>query len=472
MEEVRAADLFQTVQPIQAIDVERNAKEDAFQQRPDSIAISIGIGTTERSIVDFFTECLNKERAKAQNLLSFLEADRNKISVDGILQIAESIPQETQTDVKSDMMSGRNELVNLQFAEQQAYSAKKIFMRENNLNKPAYYPESLVFSVAILATLVLFESMGNAYFFATGSELGYLGGILQAILVSLANVVVIAGLGGAWVARYCNHVSTSLRYAALSMLSVFFLFTCAFNLLVAHYRIALQSSPDTAITQATQRFVTHTFALANFDAWILFVLGLGAAIFAGYKWYSMDDHYPGYGSVDRHHKKAQQDFSNAQQRICNQINKRFRDANEKIVECATRMEQAVQQYQALLQQSRRVVDQYPIYRQHIQNLCNQEINRYRTINQQIRATPPPVYFKDLVSIDDPIGVIAKIGRSEEQRANHLQASRELFLTNTRQEVGDKLRKIQSTSNQETHIYFQKILDEAKHRNVLDAEAIK
>ena len=469
MEEVRMTDLFQTIQPIHSIDLEKNAKEDAFQQKPESSAISIG--TTERTIVNSFTDCLNREKANAKKLLNLLETNRNQISIDGILQATESIPQETSANVNSDLMSARNELVNLQYAEQQAYSAKQIFMRENRLNQPAYYPESKVFSIAILATLVLLESIGNAYFFATGSELGYLGGILQAILVSLANVVVIAGLGGAVVARYCNHVSSRLRLAAFIMLSIFFLFTCAFNLLVAHYRIALQSSPDTAITDATQRFVTQTFALANFDAWILFVLGLGAAIFAGYKWYAMDDRYPGYGNVDRHHKKAQQEYLVAEQRIQNQIVKRFRDANENIAEFATRIEQAVQQYQALLHQAQDVVEQYPHYCQLVQNRCNQRINDYRSINQQIRATPPPSYFNNSVSLDDQLGLINRSWETEEQRLRQLQASRELFLTRTRQEVGDKLRIIQSKAEQDVQAYYKKILDEAKHRNIQDAEGI-
>lgn len=467
MEEIRAEELFQSVQTTITIDVEKCAQEDAYNQQPNSNATSLC--STERIITHSFTDRLNQERVHATTVLGNLETERSRLSIDGILEEAHAIPEQINTDVNTELRASHSELVRLQIAEQQAYSAKQIFMKENKLNRPAYYTESKVFSIAALASIILVESVGNAYFFATGSELGYFGGVLQAILVSVANVVVIAGIGGTMAARYCNHVSVHRRTVACIGLGLFFISTCIFNLLVAHYRTALQLTPETAITDAIQLFTTHTFALANFDAWILFVIGLGAAIFTGYKWYTMDDTYPGYGKVDRQHKQAQKDYQAAERRIQDRIAELFDQANKKIADCATKLDQTIQQYQALLHCSQSIAERYPAYHQHVQHICNQVINNYRRVNKKIRATPSPAYFNDSVTINDP-GMIGKNWKTEDQRLKQLQMSREKFLTATRREIGDKLRAIRENANQQLQSYFQAIIQEAQQRDNKQTEA--
>ncbi|MEP7027098.1 MAG: hypothetical protein ABI960_00755, partial [Candidatus Eisenbacteria bacterium] len=71
----------------------------------------------------------------------------------------------------------------------------RAFVRERRLAREASYPTSRLLHFGIIALVVVVESVANAEFFASVSTLGLVGGFLQAVGVSLVNVVsgVLAG---------------------------------------------------------------------------------------------------------------------------------------------------------------------------------------------------------------------------------------------------------------------------------------
>lgn len=71
----------------------------------------------------------------------------------------------------------------------------RAFVRERRLMREASYPTSRLLHFGIIALVVVVESVANAEFFASVSTLGLVGGFLQAVGVSLVNVVsgVLAG---------------------------------------------------------------------------------------------------------------------------------------------------------------------------------------------------------------------------------------------------------------------------------------
>jgi len=54
------------------------------------------------------------------------------------------------------------------------------FRKENQLEREANYPKSKVLFWGLLFIILILESMANSYFYAQGSDLGLLGGVLQA----------------------------------------------------------------------------------------------------------------------------------------------------------------------------------------------------------------------------------------------------------------------------------------------------
>ena len=190
------------------------------------------------------------------------------------------------------------------------------------IDRAAVYPKSHILHFSVLATLVLFEGLANAYFFSKGSDLGLLGGWLQAITVSFTNVIAAFFLVGFIGLRHMSNrnkpviaalaaVGVGLAVAALGLL----------NLTAAHYRDLLElnaatlalGGPETTGTVLTPVIEARTnpFNLQTLEALLLFVLGSTFAAIAAYKGRTFDDAIPGYGGVTRRLETASRDLEKA-----------------------------------------------------------------------------------------------------------------------------------------------------------------
>ena len=90
---------------------------------------------------------------------------------------------------------GANKLHELADRARQLSADLKDFRQEHGLRRAAVYPESKC-TLGVLAVFVVIETGVNGYMFARGSEFGLLGGGIEAIVFSLANVALIGFVGG------------------------------------------------------------------------------------------------------------------------------------------------------------------------------------------------------------------------------------------------------------------------------------
>ena len=190
------------------------------------------------------------------------------------------------------------------------------------IDRAAVYPKSHILHFSVLATLVLFEGLANAYFFSKGSDLGLLGGWLQAITVSFTNVIAAFFLIGFIGLRHMSNrhkpivaalaaAGVGATIAALGLL----------NLTAAHYRDLLELNAATLAlggAETTGTVLTpvlearaNPFNLQTLEALLLFILGSTFAVIAAYKGRTFDDAIPGYGGVTRRLDDASRDLEKA-----------------------------------------------------------------------------------------------------------------------------------------------------------------
>ncbi len=190
------------------------------------------------------------------------------------------------------------------------------------IDRAAIYPKSHILHFSVLATLVLFEGLANAYFFSKGSDLGLLGGWLQAITVSFTNVIAAFFLIGFIGLRHMSNrnkpviaalaaVGVGVTVAALGLL----------NLTAAHFRDLLELNAATLAlggAETTGTVLTpvldaraNPFNLQTLEALLLFILGSTFAAIAAYKGRTFDDAIPGYGGVSRRLDAASRDLEKA-----------------------------------------------------------------------------------------------------------------------------------------------------------------
>lgn len=272
------------------------------------------------------------------------------------------------------------------------------FKRKNNLSRDAYFPESRWLYFAILAIVLSVESLVNAQLFAAGSELGLLGGLTIAFLISSVNVI-ISFLVGTTLGKNIfsvNLFKKRIGYFSLAIWSIFVLF---FNMTVGHIRSAYEKgfSEDVwtlGFMNTFSNFPTNVFALDNFLSWILVFIGILCSIIALVDGYKIDDEYPGYGSITRKFITAEENrileinnLNNNAESYC----QKFQDSGDIAVQNIGQQATSLRSNYDF--SKNRIEVGYPDYCNYFSNSFSRLIEDYRNINIETRQDNPPDYFK-------------------------------------------------------------------------------
>ena len=181
----------------------------------------------------------------------------------------------------------------------------KHFRLTNNLvHRDADYPSSKLYFWGIFFVVLVFEAVANAYFYAQGSDLGLLGGVLQAFLVAIANVFLSFGIGFI-LFRYMNHISIFKKTMAIFGTFISFFLLSFLHLVTAHYRELLIKFPDDAAQKVLSSTWNDPFNIQDMDSLILIIIGFTISIIVMWKAYRYDDPYPSYGKEWRRWEETQ-----------------------------------------------------------------------------------------------------------------------------------------------------------------------
>jgi hypothetical protein len=198
--------------------------------------------------------------------------------------------------------SNKTITMNSQDVELQYLRDLRYFKATQEIERSARYPDSLLVHLSIVALIVVLETCANMYFFAKENPHYEIGWLLQALLISLTNVGV-AFLVGNFPARYVNHRRGAMKAVGVICLIAFFAFTVFFNLLTAHYRDLLATSPEITLQDSLAMILKQPLQM-SFNSLMLFTAGLTASLLGLYMGYRADDPYPGYGAVERRYLRA------------------------------------------------------------------------------------------------------------------------------------------------------------------------
>ena len=190
------------------------------------------------------------------------------------------------------------------------------------IDRAAVYPSSHILHFSVLAALILFEGLANAYFFSKGSDLGLLGGWLQAITVSFTNVIAAFFLVGFIGLRHmANRHKPVIAALAAAGVGIAIAALLLLNLTASHFRDLLElnaatlalggaETTGTVLTPVTEARA-NPFGIQTLEALLLFVLGCTFAAIAAFKGRTFDDAIPGYGGVTRRLESASRDLEKA-----------------------------------------------------------------------------------------------------------------------------------------------------------------
>jgi hypothetical protein len=245
----------------------------------------------------------------------------------------------------------------------------------------------------ILAIVLIVESILNGVFFAAGSEMGLIGGVVEAATLSLFN------LGGAVLfARYgmprLVHRRATERIVGVLALFTYILWAITLNLLIAHFRdsyIASSGNVDMAVLWA--RLIHTPFILSDAESWILAFLGVAFILGAVIDARGLDDPYLGYGDIGRRREDALARYAEQKSRCLDLLQQRRDDAVNDMLIAIHTLKSAEYDLHLATDGLKRDHRTFLAYLEHLAAVHEQLVRRYREANTRARTTTQgPEYF--------------------------------------------------------------------------------
>lgn len=378
------------------IDVTQHALEEGRLDRP--LSTDVAPNSVESQIANLYLKAARQLQDDASHRLQTLAQTFSQ---------SEKIPDAEYINgmwskARSDALRARKDARDGLFAKLarkcELHGNLRRFQQDNRLARAAHYPESHLYHYAIVLVIVMIESVANMYFFAKGSALGMLGGLIQSFLVSIVNVGV-AIMIGRFGLRGMLHVQAVIKTCGILAVLGHLIFVLAFNLVAAHYRDLLAQDPYTALEQSLPATLNAPFEL-SFDSIMLFSAGIVAALLGLFKGYTSDDPYPGYGKEHRRYRDIEEDVAE-QVRLARARSSAPIEAFQK--ECDALEDKAegqIEELQRLKVVSEKILANYDTRRKGLEDECARHLRHYQEKNMEVRTSKPPSYFGQFPTLAD------------------------------------------------------------------------
>ncbi|HYE00440.1 MAG TPA: glycosyltransferase family 87 protein [Alphaproteobacteria bacterium] len=416
------------------------------------------LDATETRIVALSEEALAGLRTATRAEFDRIEREQAGLTVTEADVSLEDLRLQARQDIATLKSDHRANLERLRLEERHKLRELNYFRESNYLRREAEYPASNVLHWALVALMVLVESVGNAYFFAQNNALWLIGGFWQALLISVLNIA-LSLLAGVFLLRQLNHYSLMRRLSGMFGLALFFAAAGVFNLLTAHYRTVLELNPDTAFQEAVPHFIAQPLGLGSYEAYLLFLLGVVFVSVALFKGYTADDRYPGYGKVDRAYRTALSAYREAEdalQAACKAVqDKALRTIQQRIDKVQT----TVSAYAASIESAQRAAQRFDERAKVINAACQTVLKQYREDNRKVRTIPEPGYFATFPDLDQSIDtpdIAALADRRDalserlaglQHEAKAVQGEVQALVLKELERIGDFIEKIEITAAQ-------------------------
>ena len=350
----------------------------------------------QQSVVYEMVDRVAKGRSTVAHHLEHHNKRQGEISAELEGFPRQSFPKTVEGAVNMTLRGQEEEFKKTQRAEELTFRGLKAYRLRFGIDRPARYPEWRVMHWAIVALLFLVESILNAQFFAKASTFGLIGGWLQAAIVSAVNIG-LGLLGGMVVLPWRNRLevsgkSTKVPSCVAVMIGFFLLL---FNLTTAHYRVLLEDLPKQAIKLTINHLLNNPFAIDNFDAGVLLVVGILCATVAWIEGYKSDDPLHEYGRLARRYEKVLDENAEKKTAIRAKAVNQLKEKKKELMTAARQSKTLFADYSAQIARSMADANDYREWRGRIEKATRTLLSRYRSYYLQVdKLDPRPVYFDE------------------------------------------------------------------------------
>lgn len=341
---------------------------------------------------------------------------------------------------------------------------------ERDLQRDPQPPGNLGFAVTLLVVALIGETLINGILFARGSEMGYLGGVTQALFISLVNLVLSFGAGyllknrNKWHGWQRHGFTAALLGGQQGVIGLV-------NLCAAHYRSAVVVLDS--FEAANRQFLTNVFTkplqIETFESFVLLVLGVAIAQFMLYKGYTFGDVDREYGKLGRQLTEAEDEYAHLKMTVEQEIKRARREADAAVDAVVLKFREIISEYESSLTLSADLVECYARIASEWESTQQVLIRRFRAyLESAPRSTPFPRYWSQFEKFPEKeMHIIVDLTRDSD-RLEQLYTLAEKVMEEA-QEMKERIHKREAQETEELERFFAEIKGQAE-RELREKEA--
>jgi hypothetical protein len=324
------------------------------------------------------------------------------------------------SDLKQELQTGVDDLHGLRrdlTAHEKWYDS---FQKKHRLERPAKIgsPRASFFKWALIVVLVLVELVLNGELLSKGSELGLVGGIVEALIFAVLNVGVGLMFGIFWI-PFVNHRNWFLKLFGLIGLAAYLACMVGINIALAHYREVAGVLFEGAGEAVMQRLMQDPLGIQDFRSWLLFGLGVLFSIIAVLDGLSLRDPYPGYQRIDKALRTAREKYADMRRAAIEELGEVRKDYEELLTTARSDLGKQKVEHDAIVSHRSRMLSLFDEHQTQLEKATNALLRDYRDANVAKRNTPAPARFGEAYTLQRITVTISKEG---EWNSSDLKAS--------------------------------------------------
>lgn len=298
-------------------------------------------------------------------------------------------------EFKAEAFQGRDELYKLRRTLVENEQERESFRKMHGLVRaPRVSTGTGTFlKVSLLVFLFVAETYINGTFLAKGSELGLLGGVVEATVFAVLNVVVsfFVGLIGV---RQINSAGALRKTIGVLSIGFWACFAVGLNLALAHYREVSGVLYEDAGLQVIKNLMAVPFGLTDIKSWLFFSLGFVFSAVALGDGIIFTDPCPGYASLEKRVRHAHEDYTSYKNSLIADLMEIRDDAIARMEETARDLGKRRGEHDAIISGRTRLISLFQQHQEQLSQAGNALLAKYRAANQQARSSPRPARFNE------------------------------------------------------------------------------
>lgn len=300
---------------------------------------------------------------------------------------------ESLTDFKGETVYGKGQLHTLRNELYEKDKDLTCFKKNNKLERGAIVNDSGTQFMKYMLLFLFFvgEWVANGIFLSEGSRLGFIGGVIEAFVFALLNIIgtVLITMFGI---RNLVHRSIFRKLIGLISLFVYIVFAVVLNLVLSHYRELSGNLIDGIGIEAFQHFRLDPFGLQDLKSWMLFATGILLSLATMIDTLYLGDPYMGYQAVSKRRQAAENNYKDKQRVLIDELIDLRDEHHEKIEKIIEQLHARRSEHSAIIAHRAKISSLFTEYQSHLERSANQLQRKYRDANIAARSTNAPKYF--------------------------------------------------------------------------------